>query len=77
MSSMNDTRPEKSAWGYKGLIAAAVIAGTFLGFFFLAVTSEPDYMPSQQLKRQQEAEIQRKAEEAKTPAAAPAEQKQN
>lgn len=55
MSSLNDTTPEKSAWGYKGLIVAFLIASTFIGFFYLAVTSEPDYMPSQQKARQQEA----------------------
>lgn len=70
MSSLNDTTPEKSAWGYKGLVVALLIAGTFLGFFFLAVSSEPDYMPSQQKARQQEALQQKQnAEKQATPAA--------
>lgn len=69
MSSLNDSTPEKSAWGYKGLIVALLIAGTFLGFFFLAVSSEPDYMPSQQKARQAEAQKQQQANSANTPPA--------
>lgn len=65
MSSLNDTTPEKSAWGYKGLIVAAIIASTFIGFFYLAVSSEPDYMPSQQKARQQQ-----QAQQQATPAPA-------
>lgn len=65
MSSMNDTSPEKSAWGYKGLLVAIIIAATFMGFLYLAVSKDPDYMPSQEMKRQQAAEQQRLIEEAK------------
>lgn len=64
MSSLNDVTPEKSAWGYKGLIVALLIATTFLGFFFLAVSSEPEYMPSQQKARQ--AELQKQQTEKQT-----------
>jgi hypothetical protein len=46
----NETSPEKSPWGWKALIIAFILSGFFLGFFYLAVTNEPDYMPSQQNK---------------------------
>lgn len=83
MSSLNDTSPNKSAWGYKGLIVAGIIASVFIGFFYLAVTSEPDYMPSQQKKRQQEVQAQQQATQAQateqpaTPAEEPAPQAEN
>lgn len=41
------TSPEKSPWGWKSLIISAILSCIFLGFFYLAVTNEPDYMPSQ------------------------------
>ncbi|WP_445116653.1 hypothetical protein [Acinetobacter sp. WZC-1] len=45
---MNDmTSPEKSPWGWKALIIAFILSAFFLGFFYLAVSNEPDYMPSQ------------------------------
>ncbi|OTG89868.1 hypothetical protein [Acinetobacter sp. ANC 3832] len=48
---MNDmSSPEKSPWGWKALIIAVILSCFFLGFFYLAVSNEPDYMPSQ--KRQ-------------------------
>src|SRR5574344_482111 len=47
----NETSPEKSPWGWKALIIAFILSGFFLGFFYLAVTNEPDYMPSQQNKQ--------------------------
>ena len=43
--------PEKSPWGWKALIIAFILSAFFLGFFYLAVTNEPDYMPSQQNKK--------------------------
>ena len=43
----NNTSPEKSPWGWKALIIAFILSAFFLGFFYLAVTNEPDYMPSQ------------------------------
>jgi ABC-type nickel/cobalt efflux system permease component RcnA len=46
----NETSPEKSPWGWKALIIAFILSAFFLGFFYLAVTNEPDYMPSQQNK---------------------------
>lgn len=42
--------PEKSPWGWKALIIAVILSSFFMGFFYLAVTNEPDYMPSQQNK---------------------------
>lgn len=65
--NLNETSPEKSIWGYKGLIAGALFFGLFLFGFFMAATSEPDYMPSQQVKRQQEALAQQKAQQAANP----------
>ena len=47
----NEVSPEKSAWGWKALIIAFILSAFFLGFFYLAVTNEPDYMPSQQNKQ--------------------------
>ena len=47
----NETSPEKSPWGWKALIIAFILSAFFLGFFYLAVTNEPDYMPSQQHKQ--------------------------
>ena len=46
--------PEKSPWGWKALIIAFILSAFFLGFFYLAVTNEPDYMPSQQQKNTQQ-----------------------
>ena len=42
--------PESTPWGWKALIIACVIGAIFLGFIYLAVNSEADYMPSQQRK---------------------------
>lgn len=47
----NESSPEKSPWGWKALVIAFILSGFFLGFFYLAVTNEPDYMPSQQNKQ--------------------------
>lgn len=42
--------PEKSPWGWKALIIACILGLLFMVFFWLAVSNEPDYMPSQQKK---------------------------
>ena len=47
----NESSPEKSPWGWKALVIAFILSAFFLGFFYLAVTNEPDYMPSQQNKQ--------------------------
>lgn len=46
--------PEKSPWGWKALIIAIILSCFFMGFFYLAVSNEPDYMPSQQNKETQQ-----------------------
>ena len=43
--------PEKSPWGWKALIIFCILGGLFMFIFWLAVTNEPDYMPSQQNKQ--------------------------
>ena len=43
--------PEKSPWGWKALIIFCILGGLFMLFFWLAVSNEPDYMPSQQNKQ--------------------------
>lgn len=47
----DNTSPEKSPWGWKALIIAFILSGFFLGIFYLAITNEPDYMPSHQTKQ--------------------------
>ena len=42
--------PEKSPWGWRALIIFCIIGGIFMFIFWLAVSNEPDYMPSQQKK---------------------------
>ena len=44
------TSPEKTAWGWKALIIFGILGALFLGIFWLAMSNEPDYMPSQQGK---------------------------
>jgi len=46
--------PEKNIWGWKGAIIASVLSVFFLAVFYLAMTNEPDYMPSQQQKQTQQ-----------------------
>ena len=48
MSDQNT--PENSPWGWKALIIFCIIGGIFMFIFWLAVSNEPDYMPSQQNK---------------------------
>lgn len=43
----DSSSPEKSFWGWKGLIIACILGALFMGFFWLAISNEPDYMPSQ------------------------------
>ena len=45
------TKSDKSIFGWKGVIIAIVFAVLFLGFLFLSISQEPDYMPSQQQKQ--------------------------
>lgn len=46
----DENSPEKSPWGWKALIIFCILSVLFMGFFWLAVSNEPDYMPSQQKK---------------------------
>ncbi len=41
---------EKKGW--KGLLIAAVLSVLFLGIFYMAMSNEPDYMPSKQNQSQ-------------------------
>lgn len=43
--------PEKSPWGWKALFIFCILGSIFMFIFWLAVTNEPDYMPSQQQKQ--------------------------
>ncbi len=61
----DNTSPEKSPWGWKALIIAFILSAFFLGFFYLAVNNEPDYMPSQ---KRAEAEKQKNPSAASAPA---------
>ena len=40
--------------GWKFVIIVGVLSAIFLGFFYLAMSNEPDYMPGAQRKAQQE-----------------------
>ena len=50
----NKLSPEKSFWGWKLLIIAIILSCIFMGIFYLAITNEPDYMPSKQQKSGQQ-----------------------
>lgn len=54
----------KSIFGWKGVIAACIFGLFFMTILYLAVNNEPDYMPSQQKKLQQ----QQQAENGTVPA---------
>jgi len=43
--------PEKSPLGWKALIIFCILGGLFMLIFWLAISNEPDYMPSQQNKQ--------------------------
>lgn len=47
----DENSPEKSPWGWKALIISFILSVIFLIIFYLAITNEPDYMPSQQNKQ--------------------------
>lgn len=44
------TSTKKSVWRSPWVYVAVILSCFFLGFFYLAVTNEPDYMPSQNNK---------------------------
>lgn len=57
-NSSNKLSPEKSFWGWKLLIIAIILGFLFMVIFYLAITNEPDYMPSQKNKQMQHTEAQ-------------------
>lgn len=57
-NSSNKLSPEKSFWGWKLLIIAIILGFLFMVVFYLAITNEPDYMPSQKNKQMQHTEAQ-------------------
>ena len=46
--SIEKLSPEQSGWGWKMLLAACVFSAIFMSFFYLAINSDPEYMPSHQ-----------------------------
>ncbi|WP_313034756.1 hypothetical protein [Acinetobacter sp.] len=52
MSKDSNPSPSSKA-GWKAVALAIFIGLVFLGFFYMAVTNEPDYMPSQKRKQAQ------------------------
>ncbi|OTG87793.1 hypothetical protein B9T31_04465 [Acinetobacter sp. ANC 4558] len=48
--TIDHSSPEQSPWGWKALIISSILGALFLGFFYLAVTNDADYMPSQKNK---------------------------
>ncbi|WP_213032977.1 hypothetical protein [Acinetobacter silvestris] len=38
--------PEQSGWGWKALIVACILSFIFMLFFYLAISNDPEYMPS-------------------------------
>ena len=61
MSDKNSS--ESSVLGWKFVLIVGVLSAIFLGFFYLAMSNEPDYMPGAQRKAQQH-EMQQKAEKS-------------
>ncbi|MCG2609487.1 hypothetical protein LZZ98_13315 [Acinetobacter sp. SM34] len=43
----NHSSPEKSPWGWKAVIIVCILGAVFMGIFYLALSNDPDYMPSQ------------------------------
>lgn len=48
MVSIEKLSPEQSGWGWKMLLAACIFSAIFMLFFYLAINSDPEYMPSHQ-----------------------------
>lgn len=61
MSDKNSS--ESAVLGWKFVLIVGVLSAIFLGFFYLAMSNEPDYMPGAQRKAQQE-QMQQKAEQS-------------
>ena len=54
----NNSSPEKSPWGWKAVIIVCILGALFMGIFYLAISNEPDYMPSQKKKQMMESHEQ-------------------
>lgn len=65
--SQQSTPSSKAGW--KALALAFVLGFIFLGFFYMAVSNEPDYMPSHKYRAAQENAQSGHAHGATTPAA--------
>ena len=61
MSDKNSS--ESAVLGWKFVLIVGVLSAIFLGFFYLAMSNEPDYMPGAQRKAQQH-EMQQKIEKS-------------
>ena len=49
---MSDKNSSESAiLGWKFVLIVGVLSAIFLGFFYLAMSNEPDYMPAQSTTR--------------------------
>ena len=62
--------PEKNPWGWKAIVIATILSVLFLGIFYLAMSNEPDYMPSKKHEMQQHAFKQQPAMSAEAMAEA-------
>jgi len=60
----NKLSPEKSFWGWKLLIIAIILSCIFMGIFYLAITNEPDYMPSQKQNAVQQHDMSKMSHES-------------
>ena len=60
----NKLSPEKSFWGWKLLIIAIILSCIFMGIFYLAITNEPDYMPSQKQNAAQQHDMSKMSRES-------------
>lgn len=60
----NKLSPEKSFWGWKLLIIAIILSCIFMGIFYLAITNEPDYMPSQKQNAAQQHDMSNMSHES-------------
>lgn len=49
-----DNSTKTSIFGWKGVLFATICSVAFLAILYLAIGNEPDYMPSQQRKAQQQ-----------------------
>lgn len=61
MSDKNSS--ESAVLGWKFVLIVGVLSAIFLGFFYLAMSNEPDYMPGAKRKAQQH-EMQQKVEKS-------------